>query len=105
MRQILVDQARRKAARKHGGDLQRVDMGSDELAIDAPDQDMLDLDRALDLLQERDARAAEIVSLRFFAGLSAPETANVLGVSLSTVEREWRFSRAFLRSILKSGQS
>jgi RNA polymerase sigma factor (TIGR02999 family) len=103
MRQILVDQARRKAAVKRGGDLKRVD-GDVELAIAAPSNDVLALDRALSRLEHEDPRAALVVSLRFFAGLTAEETATAMDVSLSTVEREWRFARALLWMQLREGE-
>jgi len=97
MREILVDQARRKARRKHGGD--RVRVGVDpELAIEPPSGDLLALDQALRRLEEAAPRTAQVVELRYFAGLTVVEAAAALGVSRSTVEREWRFARAFLHS-------
>jgi RNA polymerase sigma factor (TIGR02999 family) len=103
MRQILVDQARRKAALKRGGDRIRVE-ADDELLIESPADDVIALDRALSQLEEQDRRAADVVELRFFAGLTAEETASALGVSLSTVEREWRFARALLRTQLSEAE-
>jgi len=102
MRQILVDQARRKAAVKRGGDRQRVP--EEELAIEAPAVDMMALDEAMTRLERDDPRAARVVGLRFFAGLTAEETASALGVSLSTVDREWRFARALLHAQLRDGE-
>lgn len=106
MRQILVDQARRKAARKHGGGQRRVDVDAvDEvdLAIQPPGEDILALDDALTRLEREAPRKAEVVKLRYFAGLSAAETASVLGVSLATVERDWTFARALLLAELRDG--
>jgi len=99
MRQIMVDQARRKAARKHGGGLRRVDLdgaGEADLRIESPVEDLLALDEALRRLEHDAPRKAEVVKLRYFAGLSSEETAAALGVSLPTVERDWRFARAVL---------
>jgi len=103
MRQILVDQARRKSAKKRGGDRRRVDADM-EIAIEAPSIDVIALDRALSGLEKTDPRAAQVVGLRFFAGLTAEETASALDISLSTVEREWRFARALLWTQLRDGE-
>lgn len=96
MRRILVEQARRKAAIKHGGGRARLDVDEIDLPIDHPSEDVLALDRGLERLREMDPRKADVVDLRFFAGLTIEETAEVLQVSEPTVERDWRFSRAFL---------
>jgi RNA polymerase sigma factor (TIGR02999 family) len=104
MRNILVDQARRKAAVKHGGDRRRVDahaMEEVELPIAAPVDDFLALHAALEELEKADSRQGEIVMLRFFAGLTAEQTASALGVSVSTIDREWRFIRSFLHTRVK----
>lgn len=103
MHDILVDQARRKAALKRGGDLQRVELDSELAAVEPPTEDMLGLDDALRRLEAEDERKAQIVRLRFFAGLSVPETAEVLGVSVTTVEREFRYTRAWLLRELGHG--
>lgn len=91
MRRILVDQARRKAARKHGGGQERLDADEVDLAIEPPTDDVLALDQALDRLQAEDPRKAQIVLLRYFAGLDREETAQALDVSVRTVDREWRY--------------
>ena len=96
MRQILVEQARRKASLKRGGGRRRVAADDRVLAIEEPVEDMLALDDALDRLEREDPSKIQIVHLRFFAGLTAQETARIMGVSLSTVEREWRYIRARL---------
>lgn len=96
MRRILVEQARRKAAVKHGGGRKRLDADEIDLPIAHPSEDMLALDRGLDRLREMDPRKADVVDLRFFAGLTIEETAKVLEISEPTVERDWRFSRAYL---------
>jgi len=96
MRQILVEQARRKASQKHGGDARRVDFDSQEAFITPPSDDILALDEALSELETHDPRKADIIKLRYFAGLTTDETAAALNVSASTVEREWRFARLLL---------
>jgi RNA polymerase sigma factor (TIGR02999 family) len=96
MRRIVIDQARRKAAIKHGGGRVRVDADEVEIPIVYPVEDMQALDESLARLRAQDTRKADVVDLRFFAGLSIEETARVLGVSEPTVERDWRFARAYL---------
>ena len=100
MRDILVEQGRRKATLKRGGGRKRVDVDRLVVAIDAPADDILALDEALKRLQHDDERKHRIVLLRFFAGLTAKDTAEVLELSLRTVEREWRYIRARLHKEL-----
>ncbi len=97
MRRVLVDHARRRLAAKRTPGALYVDLG--EQAAAAPDRapELLSLDRALTELERLDPRQARVVELRFFAGLSVEETAEVAGVSTATVKREWRTARAFLR--------
>jgi RNA polymerase sigma factor (TIGR02999 family) len=101
MRNILVDQARRKSAVKHGGGRKREDIDQVDLPIAMPVEDVLSLDQALAELERADPRQAEIVTLRFFAGLTTEQTAEAMGVSVSTLDREWRFIRSFLHARLK----
>lgn len=101
MRNILVDNARRKATLKRGGGQARVADGDWEDSIVAPADDVLALDEALTELERSDARKAQLVLLHCFCGLSLEETAAAMQVSLSTVEREWRFTRALLRTRLE----
>ncbi len=102
MRNILVDQRRRKSAAKHGGDRRRVGSDMDGLAdmsqfeFIEPKEDLLALDDALKKLEAKDARKAQIVMLRYFAGLSIERTAEVLGVDSRTVNRDWQFVKAWL---------
>ena len=103
MRQILVDQARRKAAKKHGGGMRPVPVDAIEISIDAPTTDILALDMALERLRADDPRKADIVMLRYFAGLNREETAAALGISIPTVDREWRYIVARLYIELKPG--
>ena len=81
---------------KHGGELERVDVDAVEVALPMPDDDVLALDEALNGLTAVDARAADVVKLCFFVGLTQEEAAKELGVSISTAERLWSFARAWL---------
>jgi len=103
MRRILVDRAREKQALKRGGDLKRVDLDGIELASPMPDDELLALDEALDRLATVDSRAAEMVKLCFFVGLTQPEAARELGISLSTAERVWGFARSWLLREVRKG--
>ena len=96
MRRILVDRARAKRALKRGGNLERVALDAVELPSLMPDDELLALDEALDQLATVDTRAAEMVKLCFFVGLTQAEAARELGVSVSTAERVWGFARAWL---------
>lgn len=101
MRRILIDNARRKKAQRHGGGREHVDIHELELAANAKDDELLAVDEALEKLTSEDADLAKIVKLRFFAGLTNKEVAEVLGVSEPTVERRWVFARAWLFSQLR----
>jgi RNA polymerase sigma factor (TIGR02999 family) len=103
MREILIEQARRKASQKHGGGRQRVDLAEGLAWIEPPAEDFLALDEAIQRLQVEDARLAEIVQLRFYTGLTVEETASVVGGSVSTVKRDWRYARAWLARQLDAG--
>lgn len=96
MRRILVESARRKASLKQGRDRKRVDLDSDCAISDAPTLDLLALDEALLKLAATEPAKVELVKLRYFAGLTMPEAAAALGVSLATVERYWTFARSWL---------
>jgi RNA polymerase sigma factor (TIGR02999 family) len=96
MRRILVESARRKKRLKHGGELQRVNADEVELPLPLPDDELLALDEALDELATVDLRAAGVVKLCFFVGLTQEQAAKELGVSLATAERLWSFARAWL---------
>ncbi|MFA6046265.1 MAG: sigma-70 family RNA polymerase sigma factor [Phycisphaerales bacterium] len=96
MRDVLVDQARRKGRIKHGGDRDRVELDEAEAKLSVRVDDMVELDAALKRLEADDPRKGQIVNLRFFAGLTAEQTAEALGVSLGTVERDWRYIKAWL---------
>ena len=105
MRRILIDNARRKNAVRHGGQAERVDFDLDslELAVGMDDGQLLALHEALDALAARDAVKAELVKLRFFAGLTLAEAAKVLELSEPTAKRYWAYARAWLyREITKN---
>lgn len=91
MRQVLVDQARRKKRLKRGGDRRRIDTEDFEVPLESPVTDVLALDEAIERLQGDDPRKAQIACLRCFAGLNREEVATVLGISIPTVDREWRY--------------
>jgi RNA polymerase sigma factor (TIGR02999 family) len=91
MRQVLVDQARRKKSLKRGGDKKRMDVADFEVPLATPVEDILAVDEAVERLRRDDPRKAQIVSLRFFAGLTREETAAAMDISLATVDRDWRY--------------
>ena len=99
MRRILVDHARRRRAGKRGGDPRRVLLDDIQIAV-APEVDVLELDDSLNRLEALDSRQARIVELRFFAGCTMEEIAEVLDISASTVKRQWRLARVWLRADL-----
>ena len=96
MRRILIDQARRKGSLKRGGEVGRIELAAVEPAAPDDEVDLLALDEALDRLAARDTHAAELVKLRFFAGLTAAQAAAALGVSERTADRVWTYARSFL---------
>ena len=96
MREILVDQARRRAAVKRGGNLKRQEFNDNDLPIESPVENILALEEALAKLEARDPAKGRIVTMRFFAGLTMNEIASELGTSKSSVERQWRYIRAWL---------
>jgi RNA polymerase sigma factor (TIGR02999 family) len=105
MRRILVEQARRKKAEKHGGARDRIELAEIALSSHASAESMLLLDDALECLTREDAGAAEIARLHLFAGLSVEEAATALGVSRATAFRHWTYARAWLQAQLQDGHS
>ncbi len=98
MRRILIENARHKKTRKAGGERERVDLAQVEPAVrDGSPIDVLALEEALQKLEHKDKRKAELVKLRFFVGLSNEEAAGVLGISPSTADNDWAYARAWLR--------
>jgi DNA-directed RNA polymerase specialized sigma24 family protein len=96
MRRILVESARRKQRLKHGGQHERVDLDSACAVTDGPSLDLLALDEALTRLAADDPAKAELVKLRYFGGLTMPQAAEALGISLATAERHWSFAKSWL---------
>ena len=106
MRRILIENARRKKRLKHGGDRQKVDLDQAELAIDGPCDDLIALDEALEKLANTDKASADLLKLRFFAGLTMEQAANILGIGRRTADRNWAYARAWLyRAINKGDQA
>jgi RNA polymerase sigma factor (TIGR02999 family) len=103
MRRILVDNARRKNSRKHGGGFQRQDLQADALVAPQPNIDLLALDAALTRLAEQDPIKSKLVELRYFGGLTGDQAASVLGISPSNADRQWVYTRAWLRRELGFG--
>jgi RNA polymerase sigma factor (TIGR02999 family) len=96
MRRILVENARRKGSLKRGGDRARQDLSEAELVSPVASDDVLALDEALTQLARTDALAAELVKLRYFAGLTSAQAAGILGISARTADRTWAYARAWL---------
>ena len=106
MRRILIEEARRRGRAKRGGDRGRVALSALEIEATEPDgYDCLVVAEVLEQLAARDERKARLVELRWLAGLSAQEAADGMGLSLATVEREWRFLKAWLQEQLEAGES
>ncbi len=102
MRRILIERARRYARHKHGAGQRRVALDQDLAITESDAAELLNIDRCLDRLEERDAMMARVVKLRFFAGLTVEETAAALAVSSRQVSRLWSSARAWLRREMKS---
>jgi RNA polymerase sigma factor (TIGR02999 family) len=103
MRRILVDRARHKRSRKGGGDLERQDLDALEITLPEIPEDLVALDEALNKLAATDKPAADLVHLRFFAGLPLPEAAQFLGISPRTADRLWAYARAWLHQEIQGG--
>ena len=102
MRRILINRARDKNRQKRSGSLRRVDLDAIEIAIDTPAEDLLALDEALQQLAAEDKPCADLVQLRFFAGLTLGEAAEALGMSRRTADRHWAYARAWLFDRLRN---
>jgi RNA polymerase sigma factor (TIGR02999 family) len=103
MRRILVDTARQRRSQRRGGAAKRQSLDSLEAAGPAPDDTLLAVDEALERLQKLDPSRAELVKLRYFGGLTIPEAAQALGISIPTANRYWAYARAWLHEELASG--
>ncbi len=104
MRRILIEHARQRGRLKRGGEFKRQSLERVDLAVEEDPESILALDAAICRLEEKDERAARIVKLRFFAGLSIEETAEAVGLSERTVKREWTYARAWLYRALSDGE-
>jgi RNA polymerase sigma factor (TIGR02999 family) len=103
MRRILVERTRHKRTLKAGGNHHRVELVDIALASAGPDLDLLALNEALDKLEKQDQRMAQIVKLRFFAGLTIESAAEMLGISTSTADNDWVYARSWLRLEMRRG--
>lgn len=101
MRRIMVDAARRKRSLKRGGDVEREPYDDVNLAVPEPDVDLCDLDHALAELQKVDPQAYQLVHLRYFAGLTSVQAAEMMGISPRTADRIWAYARAWLRKAMR----
>jgi RNA polymerase sigma factor (TIGR02999 family) len=101
IRRILIEQARRKGRQKHGGEQQRVNLDEAISLAAAPSPDLLVLDETLARLEAADPLAAKVVNLRYFAGLTMPEVAQSLGISLRQAERNWTYAKTWLHRELR----
>ena len=101
MRRILIDRARKRNRERHGAGLQRVSLDSVDIAVNTDDNTLLQLNDALDMFALESQDKAELIKLRFFAGLSIDEAAKTKGISLATAKRQWAYARACLLCELK----
>jgi RNA polymerase sigma factor (TIGR02999 family) len=105
MRRILVERARRKRSQRQGGGRQRLNLDHVEIAAAEKSEDLLALNEALVRFEAKDSLKAELVKIRYFAGLTVPQAASALGISSATADRYWAYARAWLHAELASGDS
>lgn len=105
MREILIDAARRRSSLKRGGGQKRIPLDDIQVAGDAPVSDVVALDRLITSLESEDPRAAEVVRYRFYLNMTEPQIAEVLGVTVRTVQRDWTFAKAFMRRELTAKET
>jgi RNA polymerase sigma factor (TIGR02999 family) len=103
MRRILIERARRRAALRHGGELKRLDLGDELLVSDERATELLALDEALAALEQHDPRAAQVVKLRYFAGLSHQDTASAMNITRRAADRLWALAKAWLYQRMTAG--
>jgi RNA polymerase sigma factor (TIGR02999 family) len=103
MLRILIEQARHKRSLKAGGDRKRVEWADFQLAMPEPSEDLLALDQALAKLEQKDQRKAKLVKLRYFAGLTNEQAAQMLGIAPSTADNDWTYARSWLRLEIRGG--
>ena len=104
MRRILIEQARKRASAKRGGGAPHEPLEDSAIQVTAPDDELLAVHEALDALAAEDAQAADLVKLRFFAGMTMTEAATALDLPLRSAERLWTFARARLRSVISQAR-
>jgi RNA polymerase sigma factor (TIGR02999 family) len=104
MRRILIDNARRKRALRHGGGQQRVDILEQDIAASTDDEQLLAINEALEKFAAQDKEKAELVKLRFFVGLTIEEAADILGISRATAKRYWIYARAWLQAEISAAK-
>jgi RNA polymerase sigma factor (TIGR02999 family) len=104
MRRILVDRARKRARLRHGGAFVRMPVDLDQLPDEVIDDEILELNEALETFARHDATKAKLVELRFFSGMTLPEAAEMLGISVSTADRAWKYARAWLYAAMKASR-
>jgi len=97
MHRILVDRARQRSAERHGGRLHQTELTESKVIASGPDEELLAVHGALERLAQRDPISADLVNLRYYAGLSMPDTAEALGIPLRNAERLWTFAKTWLR--------
>lgn len=105
MQQILIDKARHKQRLKRGANPVGEELDESRIPVAVPSEELLAVDEALSALAREDAEAAEVVRMRYFVGMSIPETADALGLSPRTVDRHWAFARAWLKRTIRSSLS
>ena len=105
MRRILVDQARKKMSRKRGGGLERLPLEEVDIGVPQPAVDLLAVSDALEKFESIDKAAANLVKLRYYAGLTLPQAAEALGISSSTADRQWAYARAWLHAELRENDA
>ena len=104
MRRILIDNARRKRARRHGGGHQRIDIQQVEVAAAGKDEELMAINEALEKFAALDPPKAKLVKLRYFVGLTLEQAADILGISAPTAKRWWAFARAWLFDEIRRGE-
>ncbi len=102
MRRILLNQARDKKRQKRGGGRQRIDLDKIQVAMDTPSEELLALDDAIEMLESQDRLSADLVKLRFFAGLTNHQAAEMLGIARRSADRKWTYARAWLYARMSS---
>lgn len=105
MRRILIENARRKGRLKHGGGRQKAELHPADLAIEGPSDDLIALDEALTKLSKEDQIVADLVKMRYFAGLTLEQSAEILGIARRTADRYWAYARAWLHKEIAKGDT